>query len=561
MKKSRLVSLLIAVLMIATIVLPLNAFAAGENGSITIKAPDGLTLEDQVFTAYQIFKVTNSGTNYNYTLLEPFDDFFDTDLGIVAGGGENGLKAYLEGDPDMIALSKALFNFINGDPAPTNLVPKTSEAGSAGSKSLAITGLDYGYYIVLGSGTAEGDQSVVAIAALGTVPGSPGGSTNKDINITLKADAPWITKEVWNSNLDEEEEAIGYTDWADVNINDEVSFKLTSKVPAMLGYATYEYIVYDTMSPGLTFKDGSITITVGGVLVNVIDADSYNNEAHTATYEIENYVLNGNEYNGGKLITINFPDLVALVNKSNEDTIVAGADIVITYNATLNEDAIVGAPGNPNKVYLEYSNNPNWVADGEDDEEPTGETPEDEVIVYTFDVDVYKYAGALLPGNPLEGAEFVLYRTKSGTDYSDEVKFVYDSTDGVYYVKMNSTVEDSEIIISNAAGRISIVGLDAGTYYLKETKAPDGYNLSNDYKEFVITHTTKDGIANISNKIEVTPAEGDKFYAVTYVNTTGNILPETGGIGRYIVYGAGIALAIGVAVLLVIRRKIRLIQD
>lgn len=505
------VSLGLALALILTTILPLTAHAAG-TASITVKGPTSLVLNAENFSAIKLFDLAVEGTgeskSYEYTATAGLEGFLGT-AGYDVKYGENAdiFRGRLAGsDIDLFELTKDLNAYFNSGGIPATKV----------GDDIVFDELDAGYYLVIGKGTTDGPEGansveVIAHSSLVTVE-------DENVNINLKADAPTINKEVWNHGVAAND---GWTDWTDINMGEDAKFMLTSTVPDMYGYESYTYTVHDYMSKGLSFND-DVEVTIGGVKFE---------DFEVVEAPISSDGSNG-EYAGGTYIKIIF-DPAEFVKYEKGDA------IVITYTAELNEDAIIGAPGNPNKVWLEYSNNPY-------DDEDTGETPPDEVIVYTFDLEIYKYTGTLGDGDePLPGAEFEL-RDSEGNPIE-----VIELDDGEYRL---ATSEDAPgdittTLVSNDEGKIYIKGLDAGDYELVETKAPEGYNMIPGF----ITHITIE-FDDETGEYNVIANEAETN-VVNIQNNKGSELPEAGGVGRTIFYVLGIAMVVGVGVTLFIRRR------
>ena len=354
-----------------------------------------------------------------------------------------------------------------------------------GSTTGAISGLAAGYYLVKTTGVT-GTNDVYTYYIMKVV---------KDTAADIKADVPKVGKTV---------------DDNDANIGDTVTFTLTGTMPSTVaGYETYKVIFHDTMSAGLTY--GSITsVTVGG-------------NAVTSEYEVASEVNAGGE----TILTITFADVLALGAE-------ASSVIEVQYTATVNSSAVIGTEGNPNTVYLEYSNNPNWDGSGE---EPTGDTPEDTVKVCTWEIPVFKYTGT---DTPLAGAGFTLYKD---ADCTAAVNLVA-AGNNVYKVCTLAGCEHALVaeVITDDLGKLEIEGLEKGTYYLKETTTPAGYN-------------TCDVVTIIIGENGDLTQNGTATSEVAILNQAGATLPETGGMGTTALYVGGAALVIGAAVLLVVRRR------
>ena len=356
-----------------------------------------------------------------------------------------------------------------------------TEAGSVtianDATSGTISGLKAGYYLVKTTATSA-TNDVYTYYIMKIV---------KNTEATIKADAPEVEKTV-NDN--------------DANIGDTVTFTLTATMPSTFeGYKTYKVVFHDTMYKGLTYnKDAAVS-------VNGLDFTPT-----TAT-----------DSDGNTHITITIGNVLGKV--------AAGGTITVTYTATLNSDAVVGTEGNFNKVTLEYSNDPNW--DGQSTE-PTGETPENEVRVYTWDMGVLKYAD----GDKtkfLEGVKFILLnQAKNKIAKVEDCKLV--SWDD-YTEDMTVTAYE---LITDAQGMISIKGLESGTYYLRETQELPGYN-------------------KLPGDVTVTVDNNSDGTYTTYVaevnNQSGATLPETGGIGTTIFYIVGGVMVAAAVVLLITKKR------
>ncbi len=360
--------------------------------------------------------------------------------------------------------------------------------------------------------------------------------TNNDIVIDKKYTAPTVDKTIQ-----------GKGEAADACIGDTLTFVLTATMPDNLSdYETYKVVFHDTMSKGLDYVDNSLVIKHGEE-TNSIDSDNVT------------FAKSGGD-GSDTTIEVSIGDVKKL-NVGDNDT------IIIEYQATVNADAVIGAAGNPNEVYLEYSNDPNWDKD-KVTTEPTGETKEDVVVVFVYELDVDKVNK---DGIALADAEFVLWNSdKSKIAKVSEgklVEWVIESAvtkneDGIYPVDYT--------LKSDVNGEFSIAGLDAGTYYLEETKAPAGYNKLTDKIKIVIAADITDEentqsldklTIAVDDKAAVDGVVVDKKYTgvvkTAVVNNIGATLPETGGIGTTIFYIAGAVLVLGAVVLLVTKRRMK----
>lgn len=527
----KLVSRFMAVLMAMTMILSMSMTvfadepAAAPTGTLTVNN----TVEGKTLDLYQIFTATKSGENVAYTLNSAYEGFFKTKV-------ENGSS--LSGE----ALSEAAYNYVktqvgaNGEAETAKTFAKdmlgwildsnnkitATKTVDTTATSTQISDLAYGYYLVYPEGATDTSaapgtgQDYTSVASLVSVTGD-------DATVNMKSNYPTVVKKVNDKNAD------------DVNIGDTVTYTLTSKVPDMTGYTSYVFNFKDTLSAGLTFKEiTSVTVGSGENVQNVIEGTSDN------TYTLTR---------AGQSITITMNNFLA----SNKDK--AGQEIKVTYTATLNKDAVTGFDPNTNKATVEYSNDPSNNTKGES--EPS------KVDVHTFDFTIYKYY--LKDQNnkenktALANAEFELYKANEAGDAADtnaKIKIV-DEGNGVYRQATADEVKKGDFtsakIVSDADGKVLVKGLDAGTYYLRETKAPDGYNkLLSDIKveikpvydnstgkltsysvDYTYNGTTTSGtaITSTNNSPEV-PVE----------NKTGAQLPSTGSKGALMVTLAGIVL-------------------
>lgn len=409
----------------------------------------------------------------------------------------------------------------------------TSTAIAAGASSVELAA---GYYLLVDTSTpSTGDAMNSALLQV----------TNKgNITIEKKYDVPTVDKSAKDSDDSWGESA----DW---EIGSDVPFQIVGTLPSNYAdYETYKYVFHDTLSAALklnaTFDESTTTKVVSGVTVKIKDGADI-----TSAFDIT--------YSDNKL-TISCSDL-----KKTTD-VTASSKIVVEYTAKLFSTAEVGQPGNKNEVFLEYSNNPNATGDGTPS---TSDTPKDEVLVFTYELDVIKVDGKNTD-TKLANAEFVLFN-------SDKTK-VAKVTGGkfVEWVAIPNAVDgkiaypEDTTLTSGADGKFVIAGLDAGSYFLRETKAPAGYNLLKNDINVTITATldkTENHPALTELKLSVKEDKSDAtatesagvldsgIVSTNVKNNSGATLPETGGIGTTIFYVVGGVLFVGAAVLLIVKRR------
>ncbi|MBJ7541712.1 isopeptide-forming domain-containing fimbrial protein, partial [Streptococcus sp. SL1232] len=357
-----------------------------------------------------------------------------------------------------------------------------------------LTGLAAGYYLV--QNASVGDNEAYTNYILQVV---------NNVTVEPKTSVPSVEKKVKDTN-DTDGTTTDWQDSADYDINDSVPFQLTATLPTNLdSYDEYYLELSDTLSSGLTYnKDAKVYLVNDDEKTDV-----------TSSFTIAD---------DGSSFKIN--------NLKSLDGVTSSTKVVVEYTATLNENAVIGSEGNPNTVKLIYSNNPNYTGSGETS--PTGETPEDTVIVFTYKVVVNKVDqnGAALPG-----AGFTLYKKDSDGNWNA----VGDEITGVT--------------------TFTFSGLDDGDYKLSETTVPDGYNKASDV-EFKVTadHDVESDSPALNSvtgtgSLEFTSNTTAGSLTTDVVNKKGSVLPSTGGMGTTILYVVGTILVLAAGILLVTKKR------
>ena len=527
----KLVSRFMAVLMAMTMILSMSmtAFAAeAPKGTLTVNN----TVAGKTLDLYQIFTATKNGDNVAYTLNSAYEGFFQNKItGASKLTGEAlSEKAYAyvkeqvgdDGSKGATFAKDILGWILSASGETKTAVESTHSTADTADTKTVIDNLVYGYYVVYPLGatdtsTAPGNETVKSVTSLVNV-------TDTTVTINMKSNYPTVVKKVNDKNAD------------DVNIGDTVTYTLTSKVPDMTGYTSYVFNFKDTLAKGLTF--GSITsVKIGDVTIN---ADTDGTKAEN-TYTL----TTKNNEDGTTEIKIEMNKFLA----SNANK--AGQEIKVTYTATLNKDAVTGFDPNTNKATVEYSNKPGTTDKGES--EPSI------VDVHTFNFTIFKYYLKDETKTGLANAEFELYKANEAGDAADEnAKInIVDEGKGVY---RQATADEAKVtgftsakIVSDDDGKVLVKGLDAGTYYLRETKAPEGYNkLLSDIKVEIkanydettgkLTSYSVDYTYNGTKTPGTAITSKDNSPEVPVENKTGAQLPSTGSKGALMVTLAGIVL-------------------
>lgn len=358
---------------------------------------------------------------------------------------------------------------------------------------------------------------------------------NSAVTITRKVDKPTFQKKVKDVN-DSTGDKSDWQDSADYDVNDKVPFQLTATLPTkeddFAAYKTYKLVFTDNQSVGLTYPEAS------GFIVKyeetVVPASQYTLTLKPTTTTADS------------TFTLTINDVKSLKDADGSDiAVAAGGKFTVEYESTLNNKAVIGHEGNPNEAKLQYSNNPNYTGEGENS--PTGETPEDKVIVFTYQLNVNK---TFDQGDPAESdmPKFTLYK-KYKNGESEE---------------WNKVGEEITLTRGGTEGHFTYTGsfsrIDDGEYKLVETHTPAGYNTAADTL-FTITadhEVLSDNPALTSLKINQT--DGDKAKGTVQadvVNKKGSNLPSTGGMGTVLLYVAGIAVFVlaGATLVMALRRR------
>ena len=557
----KLVSRFMAVLMAMTMILSMSmtAFATeAPKGTLTVNN----TVAGKTLDLYQIFTATkNEAGNVAYTLNSAYEGFFQSKIsGASTLTGEalsekayNYVKDQVGTDgSNGAAFAKDILDWILKN---ATTVATTHTTANTTADTTVINNLDYGYYVVYPLGatdtsTAPGNEKVKSVASLVSVTGI-------DATVNMKSNYPTVDKKIipaqsgsgitvgaivdasWDGShqmeLDDEnnpEDTIAPHSESDekkagdFGIGDTVTYQLTSKVPDMTGYNSYTFKFSDTLSKGLDLKE-VLSVKVGNTTLTA-------KKSGTNTYALA--------YDQAKrTLTVTLNDFY---NSYKNRT---GETITVVYTATLNRDAVIGMNPNTNKAVVEYSNDPTTGG--------TGTSEPSIVDVHTFDFTIFKYYLKNETKTALANAEFELY--KANGEVAGAKVNIKKVEEGKYRVATPEEIATegfkSDVIVSGTNGKVLVKGLDAGTYYLRETKAPEGYNkLLSDIKVEIkpvydettgkLTSYSVDYTYNgkTTNGAAITNKTDSPEVAVE--NKTGAQLPSTGSKGALMVTLAGIVL-------------------
>ena len=478
----------------------LTAFAEETTYSLTLTG----TATGHTYEAYQIFSGTLSEKKEDNNTIKILSNVAWGE-GVSYTGEESAAdvaKALGDGSMTIAQLEEKL------------TLTKPVKTVTSAKDSTDIDGLAAGYYLVKDKDGTQKDKSDAYTKFIVQVVG--------DTTAAIKSGVPTVVKKVKDTN-DSTGTTSDWQDSADADINDDVQYQITGTIPERIAdYTTYKYIFTDTMSKGLTYTAKNAKITIGEKDVT----SSFKEEVTT-------------KEDGSTVVTWTCDNLKGI----DGVTLTADTKVIVTYTAQLNKNAVLGSAGNPNTVYLTYSNNPNNGGEGE-----TGKTPEDKNIVFTYKTVVNKVDQ---DKESLKGAAFKLEKKQSNGSYTT--------------VKEFTAGDDTTFTFS---------GLDDGDYKLTETTTPAGYNTITPI-EFTIsaTHdetadepglinleakTTGNGTTDATTGLITFTAKTDAGSLTTdVVNKKGSTLPETGGSGTKLLYIGGAILAVTAGTVLVLKKKMR----
>lgn len=446
------------------------------NASITISPNAGQSLVGKKFQVYKLFDAENAVDNesINYTWNDDYKTALQTVVGKKINKSASSVTEYdvidyiqtlntnkVEGAQADQKLEGRYSNYryfveaLRDELVKEGLSPNTVNvtAVNAVDGSVKFSGLGYGYYLTDEVTAVQDTHSAASLILTNTA--------NPNAQVNIKSDYPTLIKKI-----NEDDNNVGWNDIGDYEIGQTVPYYHDTYVPDMNGYQTYKMIFHDKMDNALTFNKDSVSITIS---------------SDKKTYTLKSNEFKVVENSGEDTFYAEIPDLKAIVdeqfpegmNDNNENTY--GQSVRLNYNATLNDNASTrtGRAGFENAVRLEYSNNPDSDGNGS-----TGTTPWDTVVCFTYKINGLKVNNH---NKLLKNAKFRLYSDENCTN---EV-YVKDSPNGYVVINRDSLGGTDHTggarpgnaveMASDAKGVFTILGLDQGTYYLKETNSPAGY--------------------------------------------------------------------------------------
>ena len=523
MKKAmkKLMAALLAVAMVCAMAIP--AFAAGEDATAGATTGEGKITIDNVVTGhtYTIYRILNLEYHadtkaYRYTANSDWADFVEAQHEYLVVDAKTKAVTWAESKnktTDIQDFANAAGSYAKAKSVPAVNSIEASET-SHHSTSITFENLPLGWYLVVS------DLNNGAICSIDT--------TDPTVTIKEKNGEPTIEKYVDNDKSN------------DAGIGDTVNFQIDV---AVLDGQPHNYVIHDAMSAGLSFNNDVVVYRT-----RATDAGSSGTGIPLDT------LIKGTDYTVKKTTTCTASTKITGCTfeiKFKDDALKANDIITVQYTATVNANAVIGVDGNPNEAILEYNNK---------------YTAPSTTKTYVWEMGVHKFAnlGTNDPNHALANAEFQLYKDivdKNGTTtmyaiFSDAT----NSEDGTSVYNLTGWTADATratTVVTPASGNIKFVGLDAGTYYLKETKAPTGYNtlpapITVEISSTLPTAKVPSTTVTYTVKCDGHEADG---HIIPVENKSGTVLPSTGGIGTTIFYVIGGGLMVAAAILLITKKR------
>lgn len=490
------------------------AFMMVVSMSCNVKADEGTTatgtitinnaIPEQTYKLYRLldlesYSVNEDGQkengNYSYKPASNWKTFLEGDgIKDVYFTFENGYASWKK-DANVETFAKLAIEHANKE----NQVieadyqqPAPTATGGQTTSTVTFDNLPLGYYLV--------DSSVGTLCSLDT--------TKPTVEIKEKNGVPSVDKKVSNSKT-------GTFDTSSTaSIGNTVYFKTT--ITAQPG--AQNYVLHDKMTEGLTFDKNSINVSLHKKATNADETLVTNTDYNVETINLKDTDLKCTFH-------INFTQ--TLCNR-----LAADDTITVTYSATLNDKAVIGSTGNVNETKLNYGD--------------SKETTESKTHTFTYDIPVFKYT---MKGNVKTGLEHAKFTLSLNEDGANPIKFKESNENNKYIKDETGAITEVE---SPQDGKLTFKGLGAGTYYLTETKQPDGYNK---LAKSVKIEMDANGTIKVDGKSTLESEESKRLVEVE--NKTGTVLPSTGGAGTTMIYLVGAVLVLGSGVVLATKRRVK----
>lgn len=495
MKKAmkKLMAALLAVAMVCAMAIPAWAaegatHSSSEDGKITIQN----AVANQTYKIYRILDLQYNDTakSFRYVKNDKWGAFVEGQTTYLSVDSKTGVVTWANSDnadngTAIKALAVAAGQHVKDTPSLT-----ADGSVKASSSTVIFDNLPLGWYLVVSDLTTD------AICSIDT--------TAKQVTIKEKNGAPTVEKEV-------EYASDSWGQGNDGNVGDTVNFQTTINVTD--GDPT-NYVLHDQMSKGLTFKENSIAVKVNDTLITNYTVEYTNTDKCTFEISFPNGTLHTND------------------------------TVVVTYSATINNDAVVGTTGNENETWLKYGDN--------------GETTHGKTKTYTWSFNIFKYfTDSNNDMQYLADVEFVLYRKDNTANKTEYAQFNSNN-------KLTGWTEaenEATKLKTNATSTVAVEGLDAGTYFLKEITTPGGFNgLTSDVEVKITSSCNILTGATYAVEYKMVNEEGftdtdEQKKVVPIENKRGTTLPGTGGIGTTIFYVVGGGLMVAAAILLITKKR------
>lgn len=509
----KIAAIMFAFMMVFSLSTNVKAVESGtstnKKGSITITN----AVKNQDYKIYKILNLESFNTDqadkggaYSYTIANGWENFFGASgkgsSYVIVKNGYVEWKNTTNQDAKARKFAQEALVYAKDDTngvASVTVTPSRTE-NEDGTETLTYSNLELGYYLV--------DSSVGALCGLTT--------TNLNPQIQEKNGVPTVEKTV-HSIIDNDFKDNNYADIGDV---------LTFQTVIHVKKGAQNYVLHDEMSKGLLLKDnvneGSPISTVSVLQVYAQGDEGPNGTFYELLTEGTDYTVT-KETNG---FTATFSDGY-LKNYENYDY-----TMNVTYRATLTKDAEISysnsLKANTNKTYLTYGDNKT--------------SNEAETQTYTCGIPVYKYTKKFGAEKALAGAQFKLYTNDNKVIELIKIENPTKSTKPTYrrFMTGDDVRNKVDTIKTDENGKFDITGLNLGTYFLQETKAPDGYNILTSPIKVELTTEGNEPTRPINLKQNNIPAD-----EIGVENNAGSLLPSTGGMGTTLIYLIGGALVLG----------------